>query len=61
MDLILDIVLPRTDAGVLVQLLVVLAIFAISLWGFWSNPELRLVVLGLGLLVFGLLGVRALH
>ena len=61
MDRILDFLLPRTDAGVLVQLLVALAVFALSLWRFWSNPELRLVVVGLGLLVFGLFGVRALH
>lgn len=61
MELILELVLPRTDTGVLIQLLMAVTIFGVSLWRVWSNTDLRLVVLGLGLLVFGLFGVRALH
>lgn len=61
MELIFDLLLPRTDPGVLLQLVVVLIILGISLWRVWSNSELRLVVLGLGLIVVGLFGVRALH
>ena len=61
MGLLLDILLPRTDVGVVVQLLAVLVVFLIALRRFWSIVELRLVVLGLGMVVFALFGVRALH
>ena len=61
MDLVLDILLPRTDAGVVLQLLAIVVVLVISLWRFWSITELRLVVLGLGLVILGLLGIRALH
>ena len=61
MDLLLDILIPRTDTAVAVQLLVVLVVFFIALRRFWSITELRLVVLGLGMIIFALFGVRALH
>ncbi len=53
--------LPETDAGVLAQ--VVLFVIALSVWG-WavrSKPEWRLIVVGVGLVGFGLIGVRSLH
>lgn len=61
MDLILDLLLPKTDTAVLLQLVVVLAALGIALWRFWSNPDLRLLVIGTGLLVLGLMGLRTLH
>lgn len=61
MDLILDLLLPKTDTAVLIQLVVVLVALGIALWRFWSNPDLRLLVIGTGLLVLGLMGLRTLH
>lgn len=61
MDPILDLLLPKTDTAVLIQLVVVLLALGIALWRFWSNPDLRLLVIGAGLLVLGLMGLRSLH
>lgn len=61
MDLILDLLLPKTDTAVLIQLVVVLLALGIALWRVWSNPDLRLLVIGTGLLVLGLMGLRSLH
>ena len=60
-DLVLDLLLPTTDAGVAVQFGLVLIVLAVALRRFWSIPEARLVVIGLGLVVLGLMGFRALH
>jgi hypothetical protein len=60
-DVILDLLLPTTDAGVAAQLAVVFVVVAIALWRFWSNPEIRLLVIGSGIVVLGLMGLRALH
>jgi hypothetical protein len=60
-DVILDLLLPATDAGVAAQLAVVFVVIAIALWRFWSNPEIRLLVIGSGIVVLGLMGLRALH
>jgi len=60
-DVILDLLLPATDAGVFVQFAVVGLILAAALWRFWSNPEVRLLVIGSGLVILGLMGFRALH
>ena len=60
-DLVLDLLLPTTDAGVAVQLCLAIVVLAIALWRFWSNPEARLVVIGSGLVILGLMGFRALH
>ncbi|MEE8376500.1 MAG: hypothetical protein V3S26_09295 [Acidimicrobiia bacterium] len=59
--MILDLLLPTTDAGVAAQLAVVFGVLAIALWRFWSNPEIRLLVIGSGIVVLGLMGLRALH
>jgi len=60
-DLILDIVLPSTDLGVAVQTLAAFVIFGVALWKFWRSPDARLLTIGFGLVVFGLMGFRALH
>lgn len=61
MDLLLDLLLPKTDLGVLVQIGLLVVLFAVALWRLWSRSELRLLVIGLGLLAFGFVGLRALH
>lgn len=61
MDLLLDVILPRTDLGVLLQVMVLGVLFSVFLWRLWPRSEMRLVVIGLGLFTFGLIGLRALH
>jgi len=61
MDFIVDILLPSTDAGVAIQLVGFIGLLVLMLWRFWSNPEARLLTFGLGLVVLGLMGFRALH
>jgi hypothetical protein len=56
-----DVLLPRTDAGVLTQVAAVTLIVAAGTWLTRRRPELRLVVIGLGLLAYGVMGVRSLH
>ena len=57
----MDLLLPATDGGVAIQLLIVVLIFAIALWRSWNSPEARLVVIGAGMVALGLMGFRALH
>jgi hypothetical protein len=52
---------PATDTGVLVQLVVALGAFLVLLHLVRARPEWRLVVIGLGLLLLGLFGLRAAH
>lgn len=58
---VIELLLPRTDAGVVMQVVGVLAVFAVLLRVTWRRPDLRLVVLGSGLLLLALMGVRAAH
>jgi hypothetical protein len=60
-DVVLDLLLPTTDAGVAVQFVAAGVVLAVVLWRFWSSPETRLVVIGSGLVILGLMGFRALH
>jgi len=60
-DLILDIVLPSTDLGVLAQTLAAFVVFVLALWRFWRSPDARLLTIGFGLVLFGFFGFRALH
>jgi hypothetical protein len=56
-----DLVLPRTDAGVAVQAGVVLVVLAVTLRRTWTNPDLRIFTMGVGVFVFGLMMLRASH
>ena len=60
-DLILDILIPSTDMGVGIQFVVVSGFIGLALWRFWRMPEIRLLTIGSGLVVLGLMGFRALH
>ena len=60
-EFLMDLLLPATDGGVAIQLLIVVLIFAIALWRSWNSPEARLVVIGAGMVALGLMGFRALH
>ena len=61
MDFIRDMLLPETDAGVAVQLALVIAAWGLGFWLVRRRSEFRLVVLGIGLVTLGFIGVRAIH
>lgn len=56
-----ELLLPRTDRGVLVQLSVLCVVFGGALWASRRHADLRLVVIGVGLVVVALAGLRAAH
>lgn len=56
-----DVLLPASDRAVAIQLVVVLALVAVALRCVRREPALVELVLGLGLVIVGLMGVRALH
>lgn len=58
---VLEILLPRTDAGVAVQIAVVMLVGTVALRIAWRHAEWRIFVLGGWLLSLSLLGVRAVH
>lgn len=52
---------PRTDLGVAVQVVVLLVLAAVGLWSTRARPDARLVVIGLAVLAVALVGLRAAH
>lgn len=60
-DLIRDVLLPKTDLMVGVQAVILLALVSFGVWRTWHIPELRLLVLALGIFVLGLMVLRASH
>lgn len=59
--MIRDLLLPRTDLAVLVQLVVLAVLVVTGLWATRRNRDLRLVVIGSGMLLLALAGLRAAH
>ena len=57
----MDLLLPRTDAGVLVQLVIATIVFAFTLRRFWRNRDARIFIIGLWTITYAFMGVRALH
>lgn len=57
----IDLILPATDAGVVVQTVIVLVLGAGAVIATRRRREWMLVAIGLTLLVFGFFGLRALH
>ncbi len=56
-----DLLLPRTDGGVLAQVLVVVVLTAFGTVAARRERAVVLLVVGLGTVILGLMGVRALH
>ena len=56
-----EVLLPRTDAGVLVQVFSVLVLMAVSIVLVRRERSLVTLALGVGIFVLGLMGVRARH
>ena len=57
----IDILLPRTDGGVFLQLAAATALTGVVLWRIRHMKEARIFVLGLWVLSIGAMGIRALH
>lgn len=60
-DLLVDLALPRTDAAVLVQVVVALLVFGLALWKVRHDRDLRTFVAGLATLTLALFALRTLH
>lgn len=58
---LVEILLPRTDAGVLTQLIVVLSVSGLLLWWLRHDRDLRFLVAAVAFFVLSLFGLRALH
>ncbi len=56
-----DVLLPRTDAGVLAQVVSVIVLMAVVIVLVRRERSLVMLALGVGICVLGLMGVRALH
>ena len=57
----IEILLPRTDAGVTVQFVIATVVFALVLWRAWRSKDARIFVIGLWLVTYAGMGLRALH
>ena len=60
-DFLLDFALPSTDAAAITQAVVFGLIVAGALWFVRRRPEPRVFVIGIGLLGFSLIALRAVH
>lgn len=59
--LLVEILLPRTDAGVLTQLIIVLTISGLLLWRVRHDRDLRFFVAAISFFVLSLFVLRAAH
>lgn len=60
-DLLVDLALPRTDAGAFVQAAIAVPIFGIAVWQVRHNRDIRAFVVGLATLTFAWFALRTLH
>ncbi|MFQ5554393.1 MAG: hypothetical protein ACE5GC_03340 [Acidimicrobiia bacterium] len=56
-----ELLLPRTDAGVLVQFVLVTVIFIATVFGNRRNRDVRILVVGLWVATYAAMGLRAVH
>ena len=56
-----DLLLPRTDAGVLAQLVLLGAVSVGAIWTLRHRPHARLLAVGVTVFLLSLMGLRALH
>ncbi len=57
----LDFLLPSTDGGVALQLAIWYLLSAAALWFTRHNKDFRLLAIGVSVLTFGIMAVRAIH
>ena len=60
-DFLLDFILPSTDAAAITQAVVFGVVVVAALWTVRRRPEPRIFVIGIGLLGFSLIALRAVH
>ena len=60
-DFLVDLALPRTDAGAFVQAAIAAPIFGIALWRVRHDRDIRTFVVGLATLTFAWFALRTLH
>jgi hypothetical protein len=58
---VLDLLLPTTDGGVGVQLIIWATVSVIGLIATRTTKDLRLLVIGMSILTLGVMGLRAIH
>jgi hypothetical protein len=58
---VLDLLLPRTDAGALFQVVVVTIVFGALTWAVRRQRDWRTLVIGIWLLLYGGMALRAVH
>ena len=56
-----DLLLPRTDAGVVAQVVAAAAVYLIALLTARRSPELRQLIIGLATLTAAFFALRTLH
>ncbi|MBA2280033.1 MAG: hypothetical protein H0W25_02215 [Acidimicrobiia bacterium] len=60
-DLLIDLALPRTDAGAFVQAAIAAPIFGIALWRVRHNRDIRTFVAGLACITIAWFALRTVH
>ena len=60
-DVLVDLALPRTDAGAFVQAAITALVFGIVLWRVRHNRDTRTFVVGLATIAFAWFALRTLH
>ena len=60
-DLLVDLALPRTDAGAFVQAAIAVPIFGIAIWRVRHHRDIRTFVVGVATLTFAWFALRTLH
>ena len=61
-ELLLDLLLPETDRGAVIQIVVATACWAVMIaWSLRWRREYRIFVIGLAVLTFAWFGARAIH
>jgi hypothetical protein len=56
-----ELLLPRTDAGVVAQAVIVTALAVVALVLTWRNRDLRLFVGGLAMITYAWMALRTVH
>lgn len=60
-DLLVDLALPRTDAGAFTQAAVALPLFGLALWHVRRNRDVLTFVAGLAMMTVAWFALRTLH
>lgn len=60
-QIVMELLLPRTDAGAIGQAVVAAVVFALLWWAVRRDRDVRLLVGGMALFTFAMFGLRAAH